>query len=148
MKRANPAWYVVAAVAILGPVGLRMYCWPKHEPQQIDPAMAQTGKMLFTHDWKMNDPLSPNGDGLGPVFNATSCVACHKQGGIGGAGGLEHNVTTFVVQPQHRGGKVREGVVHAFATRPEFQETLFDVHTQLPAKSQVSLDSIVPGSTW
>ena len=29
-----------------------------------------------------NDPLA-GGDGVGPVFNATSCVACHYQGGDG-----------------------------------------------------------------
>ena len=27
-----------------------------------------------------------DGDGIGPVFNAKSCVACHFQGGVGGAG--------------------------------------------------------------
>src|SRR5439155_1138791 len=98
MRRPNPAWYVVAAVLVLGPVAWRMWAWPKHQPQQVDPGVAQAGKVLFTHEWKPNDPLSPNGDGLGPVFNANSCVACHHQGGVGGAGGLEHNVTTFVVR--------------------------------------------------
>ena len=49
------------------------------------------GERLFNHEWKRGDPLSPNGDGLGPVFNASSCVACHHDGGRGGSGGLEHN---------------------------------------------------------
>jgi CxxC motif-containing protein (DUF1111 family) len=36
--------------------------------------------------------MSPRGDGLGPLFNAESCVACHVQGGTGGAGPNEVNV--------------------------------------------------------
>jgi CxxC motif-containing protein (DUF1111 family) len=33
-----------------------------------------------------------HGDGLGPVYNATSCVACHNQGGTGGGGPSRRNV--------------------------------------------------------
>lgn len=44
------------------------------------------GRALFEHEWTVDDPLSSGGDGLGPVYNATSCVACHNQGGVGGAG--------------------------------------------------------------
>jgi CxxC motif-containing protein (DUF1111 family) len=57
------------------------------------------GKELFTHEWMHGDRRSHAGDGLGPVFNAQSCVACHKQGGVGGAGSKENNaslVTVFV----------------------------------------------------
>lgn len=50
------------------------------------------GKQLFTHRWTANDELSPQGDGLGPMFNGRSCVQCHHQAGTGGAGGLEHNI--------------------------------------------------------
>ncbi len=32
-------------------------------------------------------PSSPGGDGLGPVYNDTSCVACHGQGAPGGGTG-------------------------------------------------------------
>ncbi len=59
----------------------------------------ERGKELFTHEWKAGDPLSHAGDGLGPVYNAQSCAACHKLGGIGGAGSNETNVslvTAFV----------------------------------------------------
>ena len=31
------------------------------------------------------------GDGLGPMYNDVSCVACHGDGGIGGSGGIEKN---------------------------------------------------------
>ena len=40
---------------------------------------------MFEREWQPNDPLA-HGDGLGPVFNAKSCAACHFQGGVGGGG--------------------------------------------------------------
>jgi CxxC motif-containing protein (DUF1111 family) len=36
--------------------------------------------------------LGRRGNGLGPLLNDTSCVNCHKQGGVGGAGGVDSNV--------------------------------------------------------
>jgi CxxC motif-containing protein (DUF1111 family) len=96
----------------------------------VDHAAADVGKTLFTHEWTPNDPLSPGGDGLGPVFNAKSCVACHVQGGVGGGGGLEHNVTTFFVN--NGGGQPRQGVIHAFATSPRYQENLSHANPTLP----------------
>jgi CxxC motif-containing protein (DUF1111 family) len=90
------------------------------------------------------------GDGVGPVFNAASCVACHNQGGPGGGGGPEHNVTTFTVRDQVVradrlvrvvGAAPREGVVHAFGIG--CQETLQNVHPTLPAVARPSLDQLV-----
>jgi CxxC motif-containing protein (DUF1111 family) len=52
----------------------------------------ERGRALFTHAWTPRDPRSRAGDGLGPVFNATSCVACHDKGGPGGAGGTDRNI--------------------------------------------------------
>ncbi len=57
------------------------------------------GRELFTREWLPNDKRSFAGDGLGPVHNARSCVACHNQGGVGGAGGRGANsiiVSAFV----------------------------------------------------
>ena len=51
------------------------------------------GRELFTREWLPNDKRSHAGDGLGPVFNARSCVACHNRGGIGGAGPKGSNAT-------------------------------------------------------
>jgi Di-haem oxidoreductase, putative peroxidase len=59
------------------------------------------GKELFTREWVHGDKRSHAGDGLGPVYNAQSCAACHKLGGVGGAGGDESNVTivtAFVIR--------------------------------------------------
>ena len=39
------------------------------------------------------------GDGLGPVFNDSSCVACHNQGGIGGGGAASKNVDIITAFP-------------------------------------------------
>jgi len=36
--------------------------------------------------------LGTRGNGLGPLLNDTSCVNCHHQGGVGGAGGIQNNV--------------------------------------------------------
>lgn len=46
----------------------------------------EVGRELFVRQWLPDDPRSVAGDGLGPVFNDTSCVGCHNQGGVGGAG--------------------------------------------------------------
>jgi mono/diheme cytochrome c family protein len=57
------------------------------------------GKELFTREWLPGDKRSHAGDGLGPVFNARSCAACHHQGGVGGAGPRGSNarvVSAFV----------------------------------------------------
>jgi CxxC motif-containing protein (DUF1111 family) len=52
-----------------------------------------SGREIFVREWVPNDPRSHGGDGLGPVFNGSSCVTCHNQGGAGGAGGFDENVT-------------------------------------------------------
>jgi CxxC motif-containing protein (DUF1111 family) len=98
---------------------------------------------LFKHEWKAKDPLAGGGDGLGPVFNANSCLACHHQGGLGGSGGLKNNVTTFTVRADMNGGKAREGVIHANAIKPQFRETLAIVDSTMPAISSPSLSQLV-----
>jgi len=95
------------------------------------------GRLLFERQWEPNDSLSPNGDGLGPMYNATSCAACHRQGGLGGGGGNEHNVdlltlvesqqdstrTQRVLQSLHRGFENSTSlVVHKHSVSPEYAE--------------------------
>lgn len=60
---------------------------------------ASAGRELFVHQWQPNDPLAPSGDGLGPMFNANSCLECHSQGGIGGSGANKNNVEIMAVLP-------------------------------------------------
>jgi CxxC motif-containing protein (DUF1111 family) len=50
------------------------------------------GEELFHREWVPGDERSPQGDGLGPVYNETSCVACHNLGGPGGGGPVDKNV--------------------------------------------------------
>ena len=146
MRLNYATWYAVVIVAALSPVGLRALSWKAPPPADIDPAMASAGKNLFLHEWKPNDPLAHGGDGLGPVYNASSCVACHIQGGTGGGGGLRANVTTFV-NTQPGPGQAREGVVHSNAVR--FQENLQQVDKTLPPMERPTLKDLVnlPGSS-
>jgi len=50
------------------------------------------GYEIFNREWMPGDPRSHGGDGLGPVYNDTSCVACHNSGGSGGAGPASKNI--------------------------------------------------------
>ncbi len=145
MKGPRWGWYLLIGIVLLAPAGVRMLSWSKFHRQALDPQTVQAGQTLFSHEWKANDPLASGGDGLGPVFNADSCVACHNQGGVGGAGDLKHNVTTYV----YRNDMVafahhlpREGVVHANAVG-HFPETLNLLHPELPPASQPPLSMLV-----
>ena len=55
------------------------------------------GRRLFLREWTADDPRGRGGDGLGPVFNERSCVACHGLGGPGGGGSLGKNVELLTV---------------------------------------------------
>jgi CxxC motif-containing protein (DUF1111 family) len=151
MIRSKAAWYVVAAVVVGGPVGLRMQFLDQNQCVlvrlsclRLGSEQARAGELLFTHEWQPRDPLSPGGDGLGPVYNARSCVACHHQGGVGGSGGLERNVTSYLISSPDLRSTPREGVLHAHATSPQYRETLAHLDPGLPGISQVWLSEIVP----
>ncbi|HEX3656937.1 MAG TPA: di-heme oxidoredictase family protein [Pirellulales bacterium] len=96
----------------------------------------QRGRQLFEHVW-----TSPGngvvGDGLGPMFNERSCIACHSLGGIGGAGPALHNVELLTVKPPKDPKKLRDAlgklpqlhrafssstsiVLHRFSTDPGY----------------------------
>ena len=61
------------------------------------------GRELFVREWIPGDPRSLAGDGLGPVFNESSCVSCHNQGGTGGGGPASKNVDIIsAFQNQHQ----------------------------------------------
>jgi CxxC motif-containing protein (DUF1111 family) len=79
--------------------------------QDNDKEVLERGKELFTREWIASDRRSHAGDGLGPVYNAQSCAACHRLGGIGGAGNNETNVSlvTVFVSEKMEGGL--EGVL-------------------------------------
>ncbi len=89
------------------------------------------GRELFEHEWTPNDPLA-HGDGLGPVFNARSCAACHFQGGLGGGGASEHDVLSFEISPRPNDPTFRSGVVHNFCIDPQSNETLGNLRRLFP----------------
>ncbi|MFN0017109.1 MAG: di-heme oxidoredictase family protein [Pirellulaceae bacterium] len=94
------------------------------------------GKKLFLREWEAGKPANPGGDGLGPMFNAKSCAACHKLGGIGGAGPNEDsNVRLLTVIPveQHPseldGHKATLSKVHpSFVPGGKRLQTAFILH--------------------
>jgi CxxC motif-containing protein (DUF1111 family) len=146
MKRlfAGLCWVVLLAVVV--PAGFRATGWLlRHDWRpKADVHESQAGRELFVHEWTPGDPLAASGDGLGPVFNAKSCVACHQQGGVGGSGSVEHNVTVFtkiVTDPRMLSASAGtiHGVIHQYAADPASQETLQNISAQFPKKSQPTL---------
>src|SRR5262249_50889659 len=102
-------WFGIglAALALLG------VAWPFSPglPVMFGPSASaktkQAGYELFAHEWQPNDPLA-HGDGVGPVFNANSCVTCHFQGGAGGGGGMAQNVLNYDVLPTNQDPTFRQ----------------------------------------
>lgn len=70
------------------------------------------GRELFTRAWIPRDPRSRGGDGLGPMYNDTSCLACHSLGGIGGGGASGKNVQILVPVTSGRDQREEAAQVH------------------------------------
>jgi len=69
------------------------------EGRKPDQKAVAQGRELFEREWLPGDSRSHGGDGLGPVFNDSSCVACHNQGGSGGGGAASKNVDIISASP-------------------------------------------------
>ena len=143
-RRFRPVHLV--ALVLLAPPAYKLveFAWPKFGPSKADPKAVAAGRELFNHEWTVNDPLA-SGDGLGPVFNATSCLACHSQGGGGGGGPVERNVTVYglAVAPP---SVPPIGVIHTSAIAPGFQETLNMAHPELPRTPSMPLAQLTDRS--
>jgi mono/diheme cytochrome c family protein len=101
----NRGKIVVAALAL----GLLISSLALGPAAGKDKGAVATGKELFTREWLPGDRRSQAGDGLGPLFNARSCAACHFLGGTGGAGPKHSNVTVvsvFLTQDESRQAKL------------------------------------------
>jgi CxxC motif-containing protein (DUF1111 family) len=113
------------------------------------------GRELFMKDWEPGEPSPTGGDGLGPLYNETSCVACHHLGGVGGAGGNDRNVLmlTAVTSPTdaEKAGKVFVGdikdlhaglqggssaVIHRHATQKSLEVQLSGIQSYTAADSR------------
>jgi len=64
-----------------------------------DQKVLAQGRELFEREWLPGDSRSHGGDGLGPVYNDSSCVACHNLGGSGGGGAASKNVDVITASP-------------------------------------------------
>jgi CxxC motif-containing protein (DUF1111 family) len=143
-SRLRPAHWIVLAL-LLAPAWKVAERLGRPGPKAVSAESVAAGRTLFNHDWTANDPLT-KGDGLGPVFNATSCVACHSQGGPGGGGPIARNVTVYGLTSEPKRGVPPSGVVHQKAIRPEFQETLNLVHATLPHEPSIPLSVLTDRS--
>ena len=96
---------LVLVVAVLCAQGLAQR-QSRHKKASLEYSRAAKfaeGRKLFLHEWKAGVPLAKGGDGLGPVFNDVSCVACHFQGGVGGGGTNDKNATMLTIVPPAAG---------------------------------------------
>ena len=91
--RAHSKW--LAAYTAAGVCWFTMVAAAAAEDASDPPAEA-VGKALFQKRWAAAKPAGVLGsDGLGPMFNAVSCDACHNQGGVGGGGSIDFNVDLY-----------------------------------------------------
>jgi CxxC motif-containing protein (DUF1111 family) len=67
--------------------------------EYVSTSAAPDGKELFHREWIPNDPRAHGGDGLGPVFNESSCISCHNLGGSGGGGVKNVDLITAFANP-------------------------------------------------
>jgi CxxC motif-containing protein (DUF1111 family) len=86
---AAGTWACVAV--ILATIGAEGYGDPG-QPRRVAARMLAEGRALFEKRWEPGKPSRHGGDGLGPLYNETSCVACHRLGGPGGGGPKENDV--------------------------------------------------------
>ncbi len=61
------------------------------------PDNIKLGKQLFEREWSRSNPKLGS-DGLGPLFNATSCSSCHNEGGSGGGGEARFNAMSIGIE--------------------------------------------------
>ena len=108
-------------VAFVGTWCFAAPAWAQNAPPQ-----PVRGVEVFCRNWQIGAADGRTGDGLGPVHNAASCVACHFQGGTGGAGPNDNNVQmlTFADDDTTRRKARRSSVQRSLlaATHPDFSQ--------------------------
>lgn len=82
----------VVAVCLVINLGAPRLISADVDGKKQDRTVVAQGRALFEREWQPSDSRTHGGDGLGPVYNDTSCVACHNMGGTGGAGSAGKNV--------------------------------------------------------
>jgi CxxC motif-containing protein (DUF1111 family) len=122
---------VMFSVVVLGVLWMMAPGMPVLSGPSAPAELRQAGLQLFQHEWEPGDPQA-GGDGLGPVFNAKSCVECHFQGGVGGGGDNTHNVTAFEAFPTPDRPEVKGGLIHRFAVANRFLEGSKELRRTFP----------------
>src|SRR5271157_3757488 len=89
---------IVAVWLVTGLVAPRLVAADSDGKKPSRQTVAQ-GRVLFEREWQPGDSRSHGGDGLGPVYNDSSCVACHNLGGSGGGGSASKNVDIITATP-------------------------------------------------
>jgi CxxC motif-containing protein (DUF1111 family) len=103
------------------------------------------GRELFLREWVPNDARAHGGDGLGPVFNESSCVACHNAGGPGGGGPNSKNVDIITAIGNRMPAQAApapaslSGRAQACPTQPVVVNPLAEVHAGFRASRSVVL---------
>jgi CxxC motif-containing protein (DUF1111 family) len=126
-RRPNSLYRLGAVIA----TGVLAAGFARAANEQPSPAMLAAGAELFAREWLPDDSQGGSGDGLGPVYNETSCVACHHQGGPGGAGPTSTNVEILTSGTRAKGVKAHEFhpgfrtspsvVLHRFGVDPMYK---------------------------
>ncbi len=142
-RRRIPWGWLLAVAFVLIPAWKCVEPLLRSGPTAVSDETSRLGRELFVHRWTERDPMT-GGDGLGPVFNASSCVECHNQGGVGGGGPAGNNVTVYSLAKPHPRGLPQSGVVHAHAINADFQETGRHVHPSLPSQPSLSPTALTP----
>ena len=93
--------------------------------------LVHSGREVFEREFQPDNDLATEGDGLGPVFNANSCVQCHNLGEIGGAGDNSVNVHILSIIPPQK--KLTPG------QQNRFRAHLNEIHPTLASTGSVIL---------
>lgn len=102
--RPGPGFFALAAAivgfVVFGPAmsGFAQQADKPPAPHPDRNKQRSEGQRLFLHNWLQKGKINKTGDGLGPMYNAVSCVACHRQKGVGGGGDNRHNVELLSLQ--------------------------------------------------
>ena len=132
-------WIGVGFKGLVASAALAAACASPARAEEPTPTTEEValGRELFSREWVPNDPRSHKGDGLGPAFNDTSCVACHglesarRRGPVGknavlltattiGRSGDDPTAALAAIHPAFR--EARSIVLHRYSSLPTYDE--------------------------
>ena len=136
----------------------------RHRSNTLVPREVFEGKELFERSWEPGKPSPTGGDGLGPLYNETSCIGCHHLGGTGGGGANERNVLTLTavdgsdrsltgailfqgeLEDLHPGFRNRASIVlHRHAITPEMEGRLKKIESYSAVQTRDEIKELRKG---